>query len=73
MVGFWDEVLIREARIVDNDEFIDRCRSLAATRSPQGRLPSGNLARNSSKHYLFVLALDDGCELRIVFAEASAG
>ena len=71
MIGFWDEVIIHDARIHANHDFIAQCE-----RRVVNQLPSGSVERVSSGNRLFEVELIDGCKLwvcakRFVLKEGS--
>lgn len=64
--GFWDEVTVSNARLVDKHPSID-----CALKSLSGRLgsdpgDSGNVLRNTKKWRALIVDLSDGASLEIV-------
>jgi hypothetical protein len=58
MVGFWDEVIIHDARICASHDFISQCEHRVMT-----QLPSGSIERVATGNLLLELELIDGCKL----------
>jgi hypothetical protein len=69
MVGFWDEVVVERAEIIDADAFLQECvRSLEA-RYGQILPDTGSPARNRRSRRVLKVYLSDGAVLRVVAAE----
>ena len=70
--GFWDEAVISEADLIENHPFADRC-----WRSIESRLGieppvSGSPDRNLKSFKTLVIALADGCYIRVAAARFTA-
>jgi hypothetical protein len=58
MVGFWDEVIIHDARIYASHDFISQCEHRV-----MNQLPSGSTERAATGNFLLELELIDACKL----------
>jgi len=58
MIGFWDEVIIRDAKIYSEHHFIAKCEHRV-----KQQLPSGSIERSVEGNSLFEMELIDGCKL----------
>jgi hypothetical protein len=68
LCGFWDEAVIEEAVVVNDDPVIDACVHSIRTRY-SGEVPeTGNSERNRRKWFLLRIILSDGASIDIVAA-----
>jgi hypothetical protein len=68
MRGFWDEIVIERAELVDNHEAINRCTEELARRGSRELAPSGNGHRNANRWLALIVHFSDGATLEIVAA-----
>ena len=66
--GFWDEVIVSGARLVDKHPSIDRAFQSLSERLGSDPGDSGNVLRNTRKWRALVVELSDGATLEIVAA-----
>lgn len=71
-VGFWDEVVVEGAEIVEHDPFIDDCVGSLATRLGRKLPESGNPHRNMGRWSMLRVTLSDGVTIDVVAAHFSA-
>jgi hypothetical protein len=69
VVGFWDEVLVDAADVVQAHPFADRC--LASINERLGAVPpaTGSVARNRMDYSTLVVTFSDGARLICAAAE----
>lgn len=58
MIGFWDELIIRDAKVYSEHDFIAQCEERVKL-----QLPSGSVERSLTGNLLFEIELIDGCKL----------
>jgi len=71
LVGFWDEIVIESADIVEAHPFGDECLESIAERLGQRATDTGSPERNSRRFATLVLSLSDGAVFRCAAAEFS--
>lgn len=69
LVGFWDEVVIDAADLVESHPFEDECLSSIAERLGWPAPDTGSPERNIRRFATLVLSLSDGTVLRCVAAQ----
>jgi hypothetical protein len=65
LVGFWDEIVVANAELVDSGPFLDRCMSSIMHRLGTSPFPSGSEARNRERVMQLILTFGDGCQLNV--------
>lgn len=63
--GFWDEVVVAQARLDAEGVFLERCTQSLEERLGSSRLPSGCEIRNRAAGQQLTIELSDGCEVLI--------
>jgi hypothetical protein len=58
MVGFWDEIIVHDARVYPSHDFIAQCEHRV-----MNQLPSGSIERSATGNVLLEIELIDGCKL----------
>lgn len=66
LCGFWDEVIVSRAQLVDKHPSIDRALQSLSARLGSDPGDSGNVERNSRKWRALIVELSDGASLEIV-------
>jgi hypothetical protein len=69
--GFWDEVVIEKADVMEFHPFVDKCVEGIAARLGSNPHPSGNNTRNNESWKAFVLRLIDGAEIVVACGDLS--
>jgi hypothetical protein len=64
--GFWDEVIVSSARLVDEHPSIDRALQSLSDRLGSHPADSGNVLRNTKNWRALIVKLSDGASLEIV-------
>jgi len=64
--GFWDEVVVAQGEVLDQDPFLDRCQTAIQERFRNSPPATGNDDRNSKVSRLLRVTLGDGTELKVV-------
>jgi hypothetical protein len=70
--GFWDEVVVERAELLDRHEFIDKCVKDIARRFGLEWPETGNAYRNAKTWRALVIHLSDGARLEVVASEFSS-
>lgn len=65
LLGFWDEVVVESAALVENHDFLSECLSKIQKRYPGGPPNTGQPARNEGRWALLTVRLSDGAELLV--------
>lgn len=68
LVGFWDEMIIERAEVVEKHAGLAACVDTVRRRQGASWSESGNEARNSRRFFALLLHLIDGCVLEIFAA-----
>jgi hypothetical protein len=66
--GFWDEIIVADADLVENHPFAERCWDSVTSRTTDDPPPSGSPDRNMRSFLTLVVTLVDGCHVRIAAA-----
>ena len=66
LTGFWDEVVISKAEILESGSLLDRCAASLESRLGAKPLPSGSEERNRAVAVIFAVTFGDGCQLNVV-------
>jgi len=69
LVGFWDEIVIEDADIVESHPFEEECLTSIAERLGWPAPDTGSPERNSRRFATLVLSLSDGTFFRCVAAQ----
>jgi len=70
--GFWDEIVVEAADLVEAHPFMDRCLDSLTERLGESRPASGSPARNGGEYSTLVVTLADGCRILCVAAAFEA-
>jgi hypothetical protein len=68
LVGFWDEMIIERAEIVENHAGLGACIDTVRRRQGASWSDTGSEARNSRRFFALLVHLIDGCVLEIFAA-----
>jgi hypothetical protein len=66
LAGLWDEVVVSNGEIAEDDPFADECWNSIRSRLSEDPPESGSPDRNRRSFETLRITLIDGCELRVV-------
>lgn len=68
LAGFWDEVVVDRAKVVDSTDFAERCVNDISKRFGRDWPSTGNEQRNTRTWRVLVIQFSDGAQMEVVAA-----